>query len=86
MTLKEFNELDVLKQVETVWLNGELIGERADDMYTIYLFQIDGFYAEMFLNHERNEFTRYRYFSSTSSLNAYLDNIDISEALDSLSY
>lgn len=83
MTLKEFNRLDVVEQVEVVWLQGELIGERDEGIYTVYLFQIDGFYAEMFLNHECKEFTRYRYFSSVQSLKPYLESMDISTLLDS---
>jgi len=76
MTLYQFLQLDEAEQAEAIW-DGVFIGDREDEEHKILLYQIDGFYVEVFYNKEYNVIRRYRPFSSTNQLEPYLSNIDI---------
>jgi len=78
MTLYEFNLLDEMEQAEAVW-SGTHIGERHNDQYSILLYQIDGFYVEVYYHRDYNTISKLRSFSSTDQLAAYLGQIDISK-------
>jgi hypothetical protein len=80
MTLYEFNQLDEMEQAEALW-NGVFIADREDDEHKILLYQIDGFYVEVFYHKEYNVIRRFRSFSSTNPLDPYLDKIDIQALL-----
>lgn len=49
MTLCEFNLLDEKEQANVIWL-GTRVASRQDDEHEILLFQIDGFFVEVFFN------------------------------------
>jgi hypothetical protein len=49
MTLCEFNLLDEKEQAEAVW-SGARVAKRQDEEHEIVLFQIDGFFVEVFFN------------------------------------
>ena len=79
MTLYKFNLLDESKQAETLWENGVHIGERSDAEHNISLYQIEGFYVEVFYHREENVIKRFRTFSSIAQHEPYLGKIDISK-------
>jgi hypothetical protein len=70
MTLYQFNMLDEMEQAEAVW-NGTHIAERKDAEFDILLYQIDGFYVEVFYDREYNVIRRLRSFLSTEQLTPY---------------
>ncbi len=76
MTLYEFKQLDTNEQMEAIW-KGIHIGNRRDREHNIVLYQIDGFYAEVYHHKFDNDIKRVRTFSSTNCLDPYLDQIDI---------
>ena len=51
MTLYQFNQLDEKEQAEIVW-SGKHIGSRHDEKHDILLYQIDGFFVEVFYRRE----------------------------------
>jgi hypothetical protein len=80
MTLYEFNLLSENDQAEVVW-SGSHIGERTENEYEILLYQVDGFYVEVFYHKEQNQIVRFRSFSSLNQLNPYLEQIDLKRIL-----
>jgi hypothetical protein len=78
MTLYHFIRLDEMEQQEALW-EGTHIGTRYDEEHNILLYQIDGFYVEVFYHRNLNVIRRYRPFKSVDQLKPYLRQIDISE-------
>jgi len=76
MTLYQFNGLSENEQAEIVWSSSH-IGERFDENHTILLYQIDGFYVEVFYHRDDNEIKRFRSFSSVNQLEPYLQRISL---------
>jgi len=77
MTLYQFNFLNESQQAETLWENGEHIGEREDHALTIALYQIDSFYVEVFYDQKQNAIKRFRSFSSIEQLRPHLEQINV---------
>jgi len=80
MTLYQFNALEEMEQAEAVW-SGTHVGDRQDEQHNILLYQIDGFYVEVYYHREHNEIVRFRSFSSTEQLLPYLGEINIDELI-----
>ena len=76
MTLYEFNYLDELEQLQAVW-GAVLLGERKDEEQDIRLYQIDSFYVEEYIHREKDSRVRFRSFSSTELLDAYISKFDL---------
>jgi len=76
MTLYQFNQLDEMEQAEAVW-SGTHIADRQDKEHNILLYQIDGFYVEVYYHREYNVIRKLRSFSSVTQLEPYLNQIDI---------
>jgi len=76
MTLYEFNQLDEMEQAEAVW-SGTHIADRQDEEHNILLYQIDGFYVEVYYHRDYNVIRRFRSFSSTAQLNPYLEQMSL---------
>ena len=49
MTLCEFNLLDETQQANAIW-SGVRVAKRHDEEHEIVLFQVDGFFVEVFFN------------------------------------
>ena len=65
-------------QKKTVLLhNGVLVAKRKDDTCSIFLFQMDGFYVEVFGTISNKKVKEYRTFEGTNELQPYLDLIPI---------
>jgi len=79
MHFNEFLQLNETEQVELLWYNGEQIGRRKENDYLILLYQVEGFYVEVFYHRKERVIKRYMSFDcSDSRLEPYLDKIDIS--------
>lgn len=78
MTLYEYKLLDEREQIEAFWDKGVHLAERSDGEYSILLYQIEGFYVEVFYHKEHNNIVRLRSFFSTGQLRPYLHRVDVS--------
>ncbi len=78
MELQEFRELDQDDQAQTAWELGEHIATRISLLHTITLWQIEGFYVEIYYNQADQKIEKLRSFRSTILLTPYLKQIDIS--------
>ena len=77
MTLYDYKLLDEIEQAEVLWERGVHLGERTDGEHGIVLYQIEGFYVEVFYHEEHNTIKRIRSFKSVDQLRPYLDVINI---------
>jgi hypothetical protein len=77
MTLYEFNALTDTDKANTVWNDGEFVGDRLQEFYNVLLYQVHAFYVELFYNPEANEIVHLRSFSSTDQVEPYLTKIDL---------
>ena len=79
MHFNEFLQLNETEQVELLWYNGEQIGRRKEDDYLILLYQVEGFYVEVFYHRKQRVIKHYMSFDcGDARLEPYLDKIDIS--------
>lgn len=78
MTLQRFRALTQNKQNKKLLSEGVCIAERRIDEVQAFLFQIDGFYVEVFFNSEGAEILFSRSFEDLEELEPYLQSIDIS--------
>ena len=77
MTLYDFNGLDVQDQADSLCEHGVFLSERQNDRYIILLYQIDGFYIEVYFNKGKGKIVRFRSFLSPDQLFQYLKKINI---------
>jgi len=78
MTLSEFLTLGDLDRAAAV-RNGIAVADREDESYKIILYQIDGFYIEVYCDKKRRDLARVLVFSSVEHLGPYLEEINIDE-------
>ena len=79
MHFNEFLQLNETEQVELLWYNGEQIARRKEDDYLILLYQVEGFYVEVFYHRKERVIKKYLSFDcSDERIETYLDKIDIS--------
>jgi len=81
MQLYQYSTLSHCDQVDILCKKGIRLGSRTDEDYNITLYQIDGFYVEVFYHRKKRHVTHLRPFSTTDLLEAYLDDIDISSVM-----
>jgi hypothetical protein len=71
VTLCEFNLLDEKQQAEAVW-SGARVAKRHDEEHEIVLFQIDGFFVEVFFNMTYDEIRKIEAIENIDQLLLYL--------------
>jgi hypothetical protein len=81
MTLQNFRALTQNKQNKKLLTEGVCIADRRTEEVQALLFQIDGFYVEVFFNGEGDEVLFSRNFEDVNELDPYLQSIDLSEML-----
>lgn len=77
MTLEQFNRLNEDEKSNALWLKASLIDVLRKDSLTILLYQICGFYVEVYYNYSKNLIERFNSFNSTDNLEPYLDKIKL---------
>lgn len=82
MTLYQFNALKEPEKAEVIKAHGVELAQRVDEEHRITLYQIDGFYVEVYRSIQDDVITRYRSFSSANLLDPYTDQIDINKLLE----
>jgi len=75
MTLYQFNSLDEMEQIESVWNKGVLLAERSDETHNYWLYQIDSFYVELSGLKGNPGYNGLKSFLTTELLEPYLDKI-----------
>jgi hypothetical protein len=74
-----FNTLKKEQKQAVTLKRGVLLATRKTEDHTIQLFQIDGFYVEIYTHKKDLKITTVNCFYTTDGLESYLDNIDISD-------
>lgn len=77
MTAYYFDQLSENKQTDVLWEDGAFLDRRSEGYYNILLFQIEGFYAEVYYHAHFNVIIKIETFSDTDRLAAYLDKLDL---------
>jgi hypothetical protein len=77
MTLDRFNLLNDDEKSNALWLKASLIDVIRKDSLTILLYQLYGFYVEVYYNYNRNQIECFQSFNSTDQLEPYLDKISL---------
>ena len=78
MTLDEFTSLDETLQAEAQIDRGVFLAERMYKNFSIFLYQLDDFYVEIYHNLKYNVMQGMRSFREEEDLEPFLENIDIS--------
>ncbi|MCW3106090.1 MAG: hypothetical protein JWQ09_596 [Segetibacter sp.] len=81
MTAKEFRLLCNTHQINLLYQQGVYVGKRKENEKTVVLYQLDGFYVEIFYREYRKYITKLNCFTSTDSLQPYLKQIDVEELI-----
>ena len=76
MTLYQFNSLPEREQ-EIAMKEAVLLADREAGEYTIYLFQLNNFYVEVYCHLYDLNLSYYRSFNSVEQLEPYLENIPL---------
>jgi len=69
--------LDEAEKANIVWEKGVLVGERSDAFHQIRLYQVDGFYVEVYHHTHFNVITSFKSFSNMKKLEPYLEEISL---------
>jgi hypothetical protein len=78
MHFLQFLQLREDDQLETLWYNGEQIGRRKEGEFLVLLYQVEGFYVEVFYHTKQKLITKYVSFEDTDRLDPYISNMDLS--------
>ncbi len=81
MTLYEYKLLNERKQLDLLQAEGTYIGKRKEGELSVLLFQLEGFYVEIFYQKHRSHILKIWSFASTEPLEPYLNQIDIRESV-----
>lgn len=79
MTLDEFTHLNERRQAQTLLERGTFLAERLYKNFSIFLYQLDNFYVEVYHNLRFDVMQGMRCFEDDETLQPYLESIDISE-------
>lgn len=82
MNIHTFKLLSQEEQADLLWEEGVHIATRFTTFFTIALYQLEGFYAEVFFNELDNEIDRIRSFYTTDLLTPYLKQICLKSLLE----
>lgn len=81
MTHLEFKRLGLEAQADVLCARGVSLGERQIPNFEIYLYQVDGFYVEVFY-HKTEKITIFKCFNNLNLLHPYLETININGLFD----
>jgi hypothetical protein len=78
MTLDEFTHLNEARQAEALLEHGIYLTDRLYKNFSIFLYQLDKFYVEVYHNLRFDIMQGMRCFEDDDALQPYLESIDIS--------
>ena len=76
MTEDQFSKLSEDEQSRIIYDHGVLLSGRTANKHKVLLYQIEGFYAEVYY-HPTHNFIKINSFSSTAGLQPYLNQISL---------
>ncbi|QXV63706.1 hypothetical protein INP83_11350 [Mucilaginibacter sp. 21P] len=76
ITLYDFHGMNMHDKAAATW-EGVYLGYRTDDQFTIQLYSIGSFYAEIFYDNLQNKIVKIRGFRSTTLVEPYLVSITL---------
>jgi hypothetical protein len=82
MKSKDFQILDQFDKLHIIENKAVFLDFRQDGNYSIGLFQVEGFYVEVFFDVIKLTYKRIRVFDDTRFLDPYISQIDITELCD----
>ena len=77
MKIHDFQLLPEQDQIETLYQFGSYIGKRKQAFSIILLYQLEGFYVEVFYRKYRSQVKHLHCFESTELLDPYLEQINV---------
>lgn len=77
MRMHDFTHLPQKEKVTLLYEDGVYIGKRQHGKTIAVLYQLEGFYAEVFYRTYRRDIDRISCFSHTARLDPYLAGIDV---------
>jgi hypothetical protein len=81
MKLKQFRSVPPEAQEKLVKRSGVFLMERKSMGVSVLLFQLDGFYVEVFYNTRTGVVSFVKSFEDMDGIEAYLNRVDISEVM-----
>ena len=82
MNVFDFHGLSEKQQLDTLEETGVFIAERQRPFYNIKLYQLEGFYVELYYHTHFNVIVNVICFSNTDCLDPYLQSIDLDALID----
>lgn len=77
MTLNDFTLLQDEEKIDLLYEHGVYIGKRRTGNATVILYQLEGFYAEVFYRTYRRHVERISCFAGTARLDPYLMEMNV---------
>ena len=77
MNIFDFHSLTEKLQLDTLEQQGVFIADRDGAFYNIKLYQLDGFYVELYFHTHFNVVVNINCFTNTDCLDPYLESIDV---------
>ncbi|RDV11465.1 hypothetical protein DXT99_24715 [Pontibacter diazotrophicus] len=81
MNLYQFNYCDLSRRAELVWQNGNYLSVRHDGGYSVVLYHMGEFFAEVWYSPEDNQVKNVRGFKSKACLEPYLETVSLQELM-----
>jgi hypothetical protein len=78
MTAEEFRALSLEQRYEVLKSKGDYVASRFFTGFHVHLYALDGFFVEAWQRIGLNSIQWIEVVSSDSTINSYLDNIDVS--------
>ena len=72
----------IIRSLMTEFPNRIFLEEREDGPFRIMLYQLEGFYVEVYFFKRYNKVAFFKAFSNTADLQPYLQQIDVAELLN----
>ena len=79
--IQQFDSLSKENQQLTLLKDGIFLAEREDGPFRIMLYQLNGFYVEVYFLNLYNKVAFFQSFEDTDALQPYLNEIDINSLL-----
>lgn len=75
MTCSLFDQLSEAAQTDVIWETGVFLSRRTEGYHNVLLFQVEGFYTEVWYHAHFNVIIKIESFSDTERLEPYLNSI-----------
>jgi hypothetical protein len=84
MTMYEFQKLEENEQLTILYNEGVYLGKRTEASRVVLLYQIEGFYAEVYYRIYRQYISKIELSANTSILDPYLEQFDVANLVNEL--